>query len=238
MTTSGKNFRLEKGINTLIHYGKHIDSAIHQEITRETQTFTHSYRLITTEDLPVRHFHDYISMLLYKTLSTNTRKPIAPNCVSFSHPQTVPIRRIAPFFGIDDIRFEQPVNGLTFDNRILAMPFVTANKLLHSLLVNALKTYISDEANGEYADVVCRELIRMTSRELPSIESVAKSLSVSMRTLRWKLTDEGHSFQEVKHLVLERKSKNMLQYTNLNLVEIAYELGYAEVSSFGRAFRM
>lgn len=234
--TSAPN--LEKGINALIHYGKHIDSAIQQELHRSGETFTYNYKLITTENLPLQHFHEYISMLLFKTLSTNTQKPIAPKYVSFSHASTVTAVQIAPFFGTSDIRFNQQANGVTFDNKVLAMPFVTANKLLHSLLINALKTYISDETAGDYTDVVCRELIRMTSRELPSIESVASSLSVSTRTLRRKLTEEGHSFQEVKHLALERKSKNMLQYTKLSLAEIAYELGYADVSSFGRAFRM
>jgi AraC-like DNA-binding protein len=189
------------------------------------------------QELPLRHFHEYLVMLIYKTIRTTTRAEFHPTSVSFAHRQEVSIEDYSAFFGTNDVCFEQNRNGITYPNSVLAVPFVTANKLLHSMIVNSLKTYIDDEAKNEFADVVCRELMRLTFQEVPSIELVAANLSVSVRTLRRKLKHEGFTFQTVKQLALERRSKHLLQETNLPLGEISYEVGYSEVSAFCRAFR-
>lgn len=136
-----------------------------------------------------------------------------------------------------DIRFNQSRNTVNYSQEALTLPFITANKLLHSLLINSLKTYVDEESNHEFTDVVCREMMKMTFHEIPSIDKVASTLSVSTRTLRRRLMDEGITFQKVRQLALERRSKYLLRETRPSLAEIAYEMGYSEDSAFNRAFR-
>ena len=91
--------------------------------------------------------------------------------------------------------------------------------------------------SGDFTEIVSRELMRLTLREIPSVDTIASNLSISSRTLRRKVLEEGFTFQKVKQLALERRSKYLLEETSLGLAEIAYELGYSEVSGFSRAFR-
>ena len=185
----------------------------------------------------MRHFHEYLVMLLCKTIRTTTRTEARPVSVAFVHEQAAPLAQYAHFLGTNDVHFGERRNGLTYDIDLLSAPFVTANKLLHAMIVNSLKTFIADEKHNEFADIVCREMMRLTSKEVPSIETVAENLSVSVRTLRRKLKQEGFTFQAVKQLALERRAKHLLRDTGLKLGEISYEVGYSEPSAFCRAFR-
>ena len=60
---------------------------------------------------------------------------------------------------------------------------------------------------------------------------------VSPRTLRRRLSEEGYSFQEAKNLAREKRAKYYLSQTKMPLSEIAFELGFSELSAFSRAFR-
>jgi len=69
------------------------------------------------------------------------------------------------------------------------------------------------------------------------MEQIARSLALSPRTLRRRLSEEGYTFQEVKTQVREQRARHYLASTALSLSEIAFELGYSELSAFSRAFR-
>jgi AraC-like DNA-binding protein len=55
--------------------------------------------------------------------------------------------------------------------------------------------------------------------------------------LRRRLADEGYSFQEAKNLARRKRAQYLLSQTRMPLSEIAFELGYSELSAFSRAFR-
>ena len=79
-------------------------------------------------------------------------------------------------------------------------------------------------------------------KELPngslSSESYAKILGLSSRTLHRKLQAEGYSFKQVLNDTRRDLAKNYLQKEQqYSLTEIAFLLGFADSSSFSRAFR-
>ena len=69
------------------------------------------------------------------------------------------------------------------------------------------------------------------------LASLAKQLAVSERTLRRRLADEGTRFSEIRQRVLQRRAEAMLLAGKLSHGEIAFALGFSELSAFGRAFR-
>ncbi len=62
-------------------------------------------------------------------------------------------------------------------------------------------------------------------------------MGMSERTLRRQLSNEGISFQEAKNIARRKWAKYYLAKSNMSLTEIAFELGYSELSAFSRAFR-
>lgn len=70
----------------------------------------------------------------------------------------------------------------------------------------------------------------------PLLGSVAKQFGLSGRTLQRRLADEGHSFDDLVDAARRSRALSLLS-TRTSLAEIAFALGYADQSSFQRAFR-
>lgn len=82
-----------------------------------------------------------------------------------------------------------------------------------------------------------RNMLRTMPGPLPSLESMAERFSVSSRTLKRRLADRDTSYREIVEGVLKDRAIQLLRYTNQSISEIAYDLGYADLSNFSRAFR-
>lgn len=82
-----------------------------------------------------------------------------------------------------------------------------------------------------------RNMLRMMPGPLPSLEDMAERFCVSSRTLKRRLAEKDTSYREIVELVLKDRAIQLLRYTNQSVSEIAYELGYADLSNFSRAFR-
>ena len=75
-----------------------------------------------------------------------------------------------------------------------------------------------------------------TRRELPDAKGIARSLGVTPRTLRRRLSAFDASFREIADEVLTQLACRHLRDGQLPVAAIAERLGYAEASSFVRAF--
>ncbi len=82
-----------------------------------------------------------------------------------------------------------------------------------------------------------RNMLRLMPGPLPSLEAMAERFCVSSRTLKRRLAEKDTHYREIVEEVLKDRAIQLLRYTNQSVSEIAYELGYADLSNFSRAFR-
>lgn len=71
-----------------------------------------------------------------------------------------------------------------------------------------------------------------------TIEDVAKKLGYSKRSLQRKLQEENTSFQKQLNHTRELLAKYYVGSTDMRAEDIAYLLGYQDLSSFTRAFSL
>jgi len=71
----------------------------------------------------------------------------------------------------------------------------------------------------------------------PRLESIARRLAMSPRTLQRRLRDHGVLFNDVLDAMRFRAAKSYLAKRDVAAREVAYLLGFAEQSSFNRAFK-
>lgn len=71
----------------------------------------------------------------------------------------------------------------------------------------------------------------------PSAESVAKSLHLSVRSLQRHLADEGFRYDLLLSQCRQNLAMQHMRDPRSSLSEIAYLLGFADTSSFSRAFK-
>lgn len=71
----------------------------------------------------------------------------------------------------------------------------------------------------------------------PSLEVCARLLNLTSRTLHRRLKSEGTSFREILEEVRHRLAVEYIAAEKLTLQEVAYVLGYDDLSTFRRAFK-
>lgn len=228
---------VEEGLKCLCRYDQFIDTGIEARFTSNQETALFNAGLIDFSDARVDQLNEYLLSFILQILNTATRKKMPVIKVSFRHTDNTNARELEAHFGAP-VSFGKKDNCLSFKREYLGERFLTSNNLLYDILTEALRTYfsVSPERHG-FIDAVSREVMRLGGSESPSMDHIASSLALSPRTLRRRLADEGYSFQEVKNLARERRAKYYLCSTSLSLSEIAFELGYSELSAFSRAFR-
>jgi AraC-like DNA-binding protein len=66
---------------------------------------------------------------------------------------------------------------------------------------------------------------------------IAQRLCMTARTMHRHLVEAGTSFREIREELLRHRAQELLLERQLPIGEVSYLLGYAEPSSFHRAFR-
>ena len=69
------------------------------------------------------------------------------------------------------------------------------------------------------------------------VEAVARALGVSVRSLQRRLSEEGHSYQELVDAMRRDAAEGYLADRSLSIGEVAFLLGYSEAAAFHRAFK-
>jgi AraC-like DNA-binding protein len=70
----------------------------------------------------------------------------------------------------------------------------------------------------------------------PDLDSVAEQLHMSSRTFKRKLQEHGTGFRQLVEAARRAESIRLLNTTALSVAQVAERLGYADASSFSRAF--
>src|SRR5262249_45974404 len=71
----------------------------------------------------------------------------------------------------------------------------------------------------------------------PDLPAIANALKMSTRTLQRRLEAEGTSFQELVDAVRQELARVYVADPKYALGEVAYLLGFSEITAFTRAFK-
>jgi AraC-like DNA-binding protein len=161
---------------------------------------------------------------------------VDPVHVRLSRPEPACSRRLQAFFGCP-IDFGAPDNSLVFKATVLDALLPTANPVLLRVNEQVLTDYLARMERSEVTVQVQAKLVQL----LPSGEvdeaTIARALNLSLRSMQRKLKAQGMSFRKLLDDTRRQLAEQYLKDSTLSVSEIAYLLGFAEVSSFSRAFR-
>ncbi|WP_119271945.1 helix-turn-helix domain-containing protein [Taklimakanibacter deserti] len=131
----------------------------------------------------------------------------------------------------------QDVSAIVFDRALLSAPIERARLARIDTGRREYEAFVSTAPALDFPDSV-GQLVRMFLRDGHShITWIASAAGISVRTLQRRLAErgvdystlvEGARFDIATHLLKDRRCK---------LIDIAYDLGYADAASFTRAFR-
>lgn len=163
----------------------------------------------------------------------------SPTSVHFKHPapQDRSVRELERFFGCP-VHFCEPCDALCFPASFLNTPIRTANPGLHQILSRYAEECLARHHDGRTLAGRVRQLISAgLSSGQAQIETVASQLAMTARTLQRRLADEGQSFGDLLEHTRRELATQYLQDGRLRPLDVAFLLGYSDLTAFHRAFK-
>src|SRR5688500_1257582 len=112
-----------------------------------------------------------------------------------------------------------------------------ADLRLYEILQRYLNSILSELPREDSFLASIRKAIAETMRDGdPGLGRVAKQLAASPRTLQRRLKEYGLEFKKLADDTRRRFASNYLNHKH-TLTEVAFLLGYSDVSAFNRAFK-
>ncbi|MDO8275559.1 MAG: AraC family transcriptional regulator ligand-binding domain-containing protein [Serpentinimonas sp.] len=128
--------------------------------------------------------------------------------------------------------------GFRFDARWLDLPVVQNARTVEEFLRRApASLLLKYRDQTSYTERIRRILRRHLAGDMPSLERVSELLATTPQTLRRRLQAEGHGYQAIKDAVRRDVAVEYLTGSDLSQPDIAARLGFAETSTFHRAFK-
>ena len=160
-----------------------------------------------------------------------------PEEVYFEHPKPENTREHESAFD-SPVFFSQRVNAIVFSADILDRTMPNSDLKLMSLTRVCLESLHTDTSFSQNLTDRIRNIIRIKLADgYPSLESVAESIYMSPSAIQRNLAWEGLSYTELVEETRKNLAEMYFKQRNLSLSEIAFLLGYSELSAFSRAFR-
>jgi AraC-like DNA-binding protein len=124
-----------------------------------------------------------------------------------------------------------------FHADVLDLPCPNANPITAKICQQVCAVMLT-EGPGE-SDLVRKIRIACLNspRRFPAAGEIARELGLSLRTLHRHLADEGLSYQSIVDGMRQAVATELLENTHLGIKQVAERTGFADATSFRKAFR-
>ena len=135
--------------------------------------------------------------------------------------------------------FCRRANLIELSQTDLSVPIIDADKRLLDVLRGYCTEVLAKHRNRppSLIETVERLIVDRLSNAEVRIDIVAKELAMSSRSLSRALAKLGTSFHAIVETLRKDLAHKYLEQSDLNLKEITFLLGYADISGFNHAFK-
>jgi AraC-like DNA-binding protein len=136
------------------------------------------------------------------------------------------------------VLFNQPYSALVFKKKYLDYVFPQKSAHLFNFLITHLEKLLSKiKKEEDFKSRVFHLIDKSLANGTIDAENIANLVHMSRHTLYRRLKAEGVSYHELVDEVRKNKAFALLKAKQHTLSEIAFLLGFSELSAFSRAFK-
>jgi len=185
-----------------------------------------------------RHQIEFWLVTLVRICRQVTDTSLAPRSLRIRHRRDETPAEMRNFFGCD-VEFGAVNDEVIFPAFVASLPIVGSDNYLNDLLLRYAEEALADrpQLRASLRSAVERILPQLLPHAKASASNVAQKLAISTRTLSRRLRGENVAFAEILEDTRAALAKRYLAERDLPVSEIAWLLGYGEVSSFAHAFK-
>ncbi len=230
--------RLEDALRDAERYSRILNEGIRLRFSLQDRAATIALDYVNVDRKADRHQIEFWLVALVRMCRQVTETRLAPSQLKMRHFRNETPPEFRTFFGCD-VEFGADGDAVSFAAPFAALPVAGRDDYLNELL----RRYAEEALARKSAE---RPILRAKVEEaLPGLlphgravaPEVARRLGMSSRTLSRKLGEEGTSFAEILDQLRAVLAKHYLDDETLPVSEIAWLLGYREVSSLTHAFK-
>ena len=174
--------------------------------------------------------------MLLAMVQLNAGRSFHPQLLTITHLEPVDA---GPFYSLFQcpIQFGTESNRFTISAADADAPRSCSNTQLALLHDQILVKYLADLEKENVVERTKASIIDNLPSGNISDAIVAQSLQMSERTLQRRLREFGTTFKSILNEVRVDLANSYIRDSRLTLTEISYMLGFAEISTFSRAFK-
>jgi AraC-like DNA-binding protein len=228
---------LIEAVRRTVRYGVLANEGVFQQCT-VGKSIAVSLRYVGVSRHVDRHQSESWMLLIVRMLRQLTGLPLSASRVRFMHTRSRTPAQFAPYFGAD-VKFGAPVDEISFAATVGSAPVVSADPYLNRLLVRQYEQALVHRrpGRGSFQSMVENAIIPLLPHAEVRIDEIARRLGLGQRTLARRLSAEGLTFSELLRRLRLDLAHRYLADGETSISQIAWLLGYHEVSAFSRAFK-
>ena len=161
-----------------------------------------------------------------------------PRTLYLRNPQLADAQLITDIFGTTPVLFDQELDGFDLKLENLDFHVGKANQRLFSMSEKRADNLLMRlRAHDRIAKEISSHVTEMLGSGSPGIEEVAKRMNCSGRTLQRRLAERNLNYQMLLDNIRKDMAIELLSTTALPITQIATRTGFADDSTFHRAFK-
>ena len=166
-----------------------------------------------------------------------SKQPFSPVAVLLSHGEPDDLSAQEAHFRCP-VHYGAHRDGLEISDELLRAGNRLGDARISEFFDAHLEQELADHVSDSRLDEQVRNLIAQALSEgVPKISQISARMGMSSRTLQRQLAAQGHVYQDLVDATRRDLAEKLLRRTDFALAEIAFLTGYAEQSTFSRAFK-
>lgn len=166
----------------------------------------------------------------------NFGEDLKPVVVNFMHPEPPCAEKYFELFKTP-VRFSADRDSMTYSFADVDRYLMGANPQLARLNDQVMIEYLGKLKKDDIIDRVTAAIIDMLPSGGIADEKVAETLNMSVRSLQRRLKEVGSTFRTLLEAVRKDLAATYVRDPDIELVEVAFLLGFSDQSAFSRAFK-
>lgn len=134
------------------------------------------------------------------------------------------------------LKFGQKADGIVMDRNQLTKKIPKSQPYIRDLMMPHADALLGKKSR-QFSESVMNIVMENLHEGVVDIEMVSEKLNMSRWTLNRKLKNEGLSFQQCLNTIRKKTAFHYLETKEVSITEIAFLLGYSELSAFSRAYK-
>jgi AraC-like DNA-binding protein len=227
---------LGEGITRALRYQRLVQTLNRAELQVSDRTARLVVHIRAPHVEPLRHAIDFVLTFVVSLASRLTGCRVEPQRACFAHTKPREVDAHERVFG-KDVHFSTPVTEILFERELLDRPLLSSDIQLRELIERHADALLMRLPGGDgLFERTRKALVESLRSGHTGVRDIARHLRMSTRTLQRRLSGERTTHAQLLDGV--RRDLALLYVPNLtlSLTEVAFLLGFADQTTFHRAF--